>query len=101
MAVYGNNIPTAAFAEFTTAKEALAYLDTVSAPIVVKADGLAAGTTPGRALGFNYLYDTRDLNISFSFYDISNDFETATGYLTRPGVAGIVAGDRLEDQAAG
>jgi phosphoribosylamine--glycine ligase len=38
-----NNIPTAAFAECTTATEAYAYLETVAAPIVVKADGLAAG----------------------------------------------------------
>jgi Domain of unknown function (DUF5916) len=57
----------------------------------VPADGAALGTTPGQALGINYLYDTRDLNLSFSFYDISTDFETAAGYLTRPGVAGIVA----------
>ena len=38
-----NGIPTAAFAEFTSAQEAYRYLDTVSAPIVIKADGLAAG----------------------------------------------------------
>jgi phosphoribosylamine--glycine ligase len=38
-----NGIPTAAFAEFTSAQEAYRYLETVSAPIVVKADGLAAG----------------------------------------------------------
>ncbi len=37
------NIPTAAFARFTTAEEALAYLRAKGAPIVVKADGLAAG----------------------------------------------------------
>ena len=38
-----NNIPTAAFAEFSSAPEAYRYLETVAAPIVVKADGLAAG----------------------------------------------------------
>jgi len=36
-------IPTAAAHTFTNAAAALAYLDTVSAPLVVKADGLAAG----------------------------------------------------------
>lgn len=37
------NIPTAGYAVFESSKEALAYLDTCSAPIVVKADGLALG----------------------------------------------------------
>jgi phosphoribosylamine--glycine ligase len=38
-----NNIPTAAYAEFTNAEDALAYVHEQGAPIVVKADGLAAG----------------------------------------------------------
>ncbi len=38
-----NRIPTAAFIECSNAKEAYDYLETVTAPIVVKADGLAAG----------------------------------------------------------
>lgn len=38
-----HNIPTAAYGTFTDIDEALAYLDQVGAPIVVKADGLAAG----------------------------------------------------------
>jgi phosphoribosylamine--glycine ligase len=38
-----HNIPTAQFASFTSADEAIAYLKGQSAPIVVKADGLAAG----------------------------------------------------------
>ncbi|MEN9709586.1 MAG: phosphoribosylglycinamide synthetase phosphoribosylamine-glycine ligase [Pseudomonadota bacterium] len=37
------NIPTAAYGRFDTKAAALAYLDTHPAPIVVKADGLAAG----------------------------------------------------------
>lgn len=37
------SIPTAAYGRFTDAESALAYLKTQSAPIVVKADGLAAG----------------------------------------------------------
>ena len=36
-------IPTAAYGAFTNAAQAHAYLDQVGAPIVVKADGLAAG----------------------------------------------------------
>lgn len=38
-----HNIPTAAFATFTDAAEAHAYLAAQGAPIVIKADGLAAG----------------------------------------------------------
>ena len=41
MKKYG--IPTAAYETFTDAESAEKYLDTVSAPIVVKADGLALG----------------------------------------------------------
>ena len=37
------NIPTAGYAVFESSAEALKYLDTCSAPIVVKADGLALG----------------------------------------------------------
>jgi len=38
-----HNIPTAAYGNFTDIDEAIAYLHQVGAPIVVKADGLAAG----------------------------------------------------------
>ncbi|WP_439922882.1 phosphoribosylamine--glycine ligase [Nitrobacter sp. JJSN] len=38
-----NNIPTAAFARFSDAEAAKAYIVAQGAPIVVKADGLAAG----------------------------------------------------------
>ncbi len=37
------HIPTAAYESFTDAESAFAYLDTQTAPIVVKADGLALG----------------------------------------------------------
>ena len=38
-----NNIPTAAYEHFTDADDAKAYIRAQGAPIVVKADGLAAG----------------------------------------------------------
>lgn len=38
-----HNIPTAAYGSFTNSQEALAYIDQIGAPCVVKADGLAAG----------------------------------------------------------
>ena len=38
-----HGIPTAGYASFTELAPALEYLDTVGAPVVVKADGLAAG----------------------------------------------------------
>lgn len=37
------HIPTAAYENFTSAQEALAYLETAKMPIVLKADGLALG----------------------------------------------------------
>lgn len=37
------NIPTAAYATFTDAEQAVTYIQKMGAPIVVKADGLAAG----------------------------------------------------------
>ena len=54
-------------------------------------DGAGAATVAGAALGADYVYDTRDLGLSATFYDVSGDFETAAGYLTRPGVAGLHA----------
>jgi len=48
-------------------------------------------TAAGLAVGADYLYDTRNLGLSFSFYDISRDFQTGTGYLIRQGVAGLKA----------
>lgn len=38
-----HSIPTAAYGNFTDIDEAIAYVESVGAPIVVKADGLAAG----------------------------------------------------------
>ena len=38
-----HNIPTAAYGNFTDIDEAVAYVKSVGAPIVIKADGLAAG----------------------------------------------------------
>jgi Domain of unknown function (DUF5916)/Carbohydrate family 9 binding domain-like len=55
------------------------------------ADGLEGETAPGTAFGANYLYDTRNLGLSFAFYGLSKDFDIATGYLTRTGIGGLVA----------
>ncbi len=38
-----HNIPTATYRSFTNVREAESYLDKIGAPIVIKADGLAAG----------------------------------------------------------
>jgi len=50
-----------------------------------------ATTDTGLALGADYLYDTRNIGVSISFYDISSRFQADTGYLTRQGVAGFEA----------
>lgn len=50
----GHGIPTASYAEFEASDEAIAYAEKVAPPIVVKADGLAAGkgvTVCGDAAG--------------------------------------------------
>jgi len=53
--------------------------------------GTDVAAADGVALGLDYLYDTRNLDLSLAFYDISRDFQTDTGYLTRQGVAGLQA----------
>lgn len=45
----------------------------------------------GRALGVEYLRDTRELSIQIGANDISRDFGTDTGYLTRSGVTSVRA----------
>ncbi|MFC1529865.1 DUF5916 domain-containing protein [Gemmatimonadota bacterium] len=46
----------------------------------------------GRALGLDYTYFTRDLMLNFLLQDLSEDFNTETGYLTRTGVTRYQAG---------
>ena len=53
--------------------------------------GTDLAAADGVALGLDYLYDTRNLGLSFAFYDISKGFQTDTGYLTRQGVTGLIA----------
>ena len=49
--MHRHNIPTAKFRTFTAAAEAHAYVDAEGAPIVIKADGLAAGKGVVVAMG--------------------------------------------------
>jgi hypothetical protein len=51
--------------------------------------GAEADTDGGLAFGLDFLHDTRNLGLSLVFYDISTDFRTDSGYLTRQGVAGF------------
>jgi Domain of unknown function (DUF5916)/Carbohydrate family 9 binding domain-like len=48
----------------------------------------AEAAADGLAIGLDYLYDTRNLGLEVSFHDVSLDFQTDAGYLTRRGVAG-------------
>ena len=50
-------------------------------------DGSDVQSADGFAFGLDYLYDTRALGISLGFHDISKNFQTATGFLTRNGLA--------------
>jgi hypothetical protein len=51
-----------------------------------------AGPADGHALGFEYNYATRDLVVDVAVQDVSEDFATDTGYLTRTGVTRLRAG---------
>jgi hypothetical protein len=48
--------------------------------------GSGAEREDGHALSLDYYHDTRDWKISLGFQDLSTDFETVTGYLTRTGL---------------
>jgi hypothetical protein len=50
-----------------------------------KRDG-SASASPGSALGFDYAYDTRNLNVTLSLHSVSADFETDAGFLVRNGL---------------
>ncbi len=53
--------------------------------------GADSAADAGLALGADYLHDTRDLGVNISFYSISENFQTDTGYLIRQGVTGLKA----------
>lgn len=50
------------------------------------------GTAAGFALGADYWYDTRNLSLSAGFHDISREFATESGYLTRTDLVRLRAG---------
>jgi len=56
-----HHIPTAAFASFGDAREAHAYVDAQGAPIVIKADGLAAGKGVVVAMTAQEAHDAVDM----------------------------------------
>ena len=56
-----HRIPTAAYATFGDARQAHAYIDAQSAPIVIKADGLAAGKGVVVAMTAKEAHDAVDL----------------------------------------
>jgi phosphoribosylamine--glycine ligase len=56
-----HHIPSAAFATFADARQAHAYVDAQSAPIVIKADGLAAGKGVVVAMTVKEAHDAVDM----------------------------------------
>ncbi|MFQ5630974.1 MAG: DUF5916 domain-containing protein, partial [bacterium] len=46
-----------------------------------------AGKHNGHALGVDYQHNTRNLSVSLGVQDLSNDFNTKTGFLTRTGIS--------------
>jgi hypothetical protein len=45
----------------------------------------------GHALGIDYLYATRKLDLNFGIREISKNFDTEAGYLTRTGLGMVIA----------
>jgi phosphoribosylamine--glycine ligase len=62
-----NNIPTAAYAHFTDPDKAKAYIRAQGAPIVVKADGLAAGKGVVVAMNLDEALDAVDIMFGGGF----------------------------------
>jgi hypothetical protein len=54
--------------------------------------GGADADAEGHALGIEYSYLTRDWTIDIAVQDVSKDFQTESGYLTRTGLTRIKAG---------
>ena len=54
--------------------------------------GGAAADAEGHALGIEYSYLTRDWTVDVAVQDVSKDFQTESGYLTRTGLTRIKAG---------
>jgi hypothetical protein len=48
--------------------------------------------TDGHALGLHYMYTTRDWVVMLGLQDISEDFQTETGYITRLGITRFRSG---------
>jgi len=46
----------------------------------------------GHALGMNYIYNTRDWLMNIRLHDLSEDFNTETGFLTRNGITRFRSG---------
>jgi len=68
-----HNIPTAAFATFADAAQAHAYVDANGAPIVIKADGLAAGKGVVVAMAADEAHAAIDMMLSDNKMGISYD----------------------------
>jgi len=68
-----HNIPTAAYDTFTDAALAHAYVGRIGAPIVVKADGLAAGKGVVVALTLQEAHDAVDFMLVDNKYGVSHN----------------------------
>ena len=68
-----HSIPTAAYDTFTDAALAHAYIDRIGAPIVVKADGLAAGKGVVVALTLKEAHDAVDFMLVDNKYGVSHN----------------------------
>ncbi|MGL5514645.1 MAG: phosphoribosylamine--glycine ligase, partial [Sporomusa sp.] len=75
------NIPTAASAAFTDADEAIAYIRSQGAPIVVKADGLAAGKGVVVALTVDEAVDAVTMMMRYKAFGSAGNLVVIEEYL--------------------
>lgn len=53
--------------------------------------GAAAAAQTGHTAGLDYVYNTRNLDVNAGVQDLSNDFATKTGFVTRTGISMVRA----------
>jgi len=89
-----HKIPTAEYEAFTDAAAAHAYIDAKGAPIVVKADGLAAGK------GVVVAMTAQEAHEAVDFMLVDNKFGNPLGIQHNEGVARVVIEEFLQGEEA-
>lgn len=65
-----------------TKSSVIGFHDFLSTTQIARSNSLVTGN----ALGLDYLYNTRNLDVNIGIQDLMDDFETHAGYVTRTGI---------------